>query len=181
MRFILLGVLMLAVPANAATVKHHSPVAAAGSLPPFTFMNHGPGVFESPPRDAKGNSCEADKNSVPDEVSCTEFSPSMGGVDIGFINFRYYKGRLYNIFGHGPDGVYAEILGALSTKYGVPTIWSKPWESKGGAKLTNTIATWKFRDGKLELDRIGLDSDSFSFKFDSIANHPPAAVSKVDF
>ena len=169
-------VLCQATAVSAAPAKH-----VPATLGQFTFMGQSPETLQSVPVvDSKGQPCEENKD-VAGDVTCNTMRPKIGGVEINFIMQQYYKGRLYRVFGDGPDGQYAEVLAAFTAKYGMPKLSSTVWQSKGGAKYDNAVATWRFRDGILRLDQLGLDRDSFSFAFDANINQPPLAKPKIDF
>jgi hypothetical protein len=180
---LLLTTIVLAAYAAAAPVKHHAGSApAASSLPSFSFMGHTPTVVEPNPVGADGKPCTQNAKSVVGDLSCTDYEATLAGEDIrGFISTDYYQGQLYHVFGEGTEAHYPTILSAFTAKYGEPKMGSEPWESKGGAKFDNTIATWKFRDGTLHLDQMGLSRDEFSFEFYSKTGRPPAPAAKVDF
>jgi hypothetical protein len=185
MRVILMCAVALASPVIAAPPKHAAPAAssakkpAAGPLSGFTFQGHDPDIAETPAK-ADGSACSPDAKR-PGVFDCTDFGGSIAGVNLGFMMREYYQGRLYSLFATGPEYAFGTLLQAFSTKYGSPTMGSKTWQNKAGATFDNTIATWKFRNGTLELDSMGLQRDQISFEFNGPANAPPAPEVKVDF
>lgn len=179
---VLLAAVCVAFPGAAAPAKHQADAKGSSSLPSFTFMGHSPSSIETNPTGPDGKPCSQNEKSVPGDLNCTEFEATLAGENIdGFISADFYQGRLYHLFGEGKEAHYGTILQAFTAKYGAPKMSTEPWESKAGAKFDNLIATWKFRDGTLHLDQMGMERDDFSFEFYSSSNHPPAPTAKVDF
>jgi hypothetical protein len=183
MRYVLaLASVALAASSAAAPAKHHGSTVASAPLPSFSFMGHSSAVVDPNPTGPDGKPCEANPKSLPGDLTCTEFDATLAGENLsGFIMMDYYQGHLYHVFGEGKEAHYPTVLQAFTAKYGRPTMSTEPWESKAGAKFDNAIATWKFRDGTLHLDEMGLERDDFSFEFYANSNRPPAPAAKVDF
>jgi hypothetical protein len=142
-------------------------------------MGHNPDVVETPTK-ADGSSCSPDSKR-PGVLECTDFLVEIAGLRLGFLMRSYYQGKLYTLFGTGSEYAFPTLLQAFTTKYGPPIMGSKTWQNKAGATFDNTIATWKFRNGTLELDSMGLRRDQISFEFNDHANDPPLPPAKVDF
>lgn len=163
-----------------AAVAVSAPAQAAptdAAKPAFSFLGQD---TETPTTmtDLMGKSC----SQKGDEMTCE--SPGggeLGGVKLKYITMKYYRGKLYNIYGALWDHGMGDLLAAFSAKYGNPTAETRVWQNGRGARFDNATFIWKFRCGELELESLGWDLNTSSFQLTCPANQPPLPPPVVDF
>lgn len=185
MRFLLLVSAAVAVPAIAAPGKHTHPATAA-VRPAFTFLGHNPDVVEASPVDGgfdgEQHPCSQASDEVAGVLRCTDYTKvTVAGREIDFLIRKYNQGHLYYLFASAPQFAWGDLLSAFEAKYGKPIMSAEPWQNKAGATFQNTVAKWKFSNGVLELDRMGLETSKCSFEFKSDRYQPARPPAKVDF
>lgn len=114
-------------------------------------------------------------------VSCLEIGGELAGQRMVLMTVGFYNERLYKVTGAAKRWAFPDILAAFTLKYGKPSMRSEKWQNRMGASLDNSIATWSFKGGKLELRAIGSSIDLTEFNFLHAGNSPPRAAAKVDF
>lgn len=125
---------------------------------------------------------KADCKTDGDKMNCIDASrPTVAGVTLNLLLMNFNKGLLWGVAGDADTEEYPTLLRAFTEKYGQPTVETKEWKSRGGAVLTNNVATWKFKGGEMVLRRLGRSANSLSFMFGSEDNAPPRDKPKVDF
>jgi len=105
----------------------------------------------------------------------------VGDEKVEIFDRSYYNGKLFSIMGLSNEGSFVGLLQAFTAKYGTPVLGTKPWQNKAGATFNNSTATWKFRNGTLELDSMGIQRDEPMFEFKALQNYPPATAPKINF
>jgi hypothetical protein len=180
---------------SAAPVKHSrnaaSPTAKPDSviapvpkfLPVFDFQGEDTETEYQIPLKLSGKSWGSGCNRTGDTILCTNYDhPIVAGRPMRWLSKDYYKNRLYCVQAQFGQGAAKDVLDALLKKYGPPSETEvRKWQSQAGATFENTVAIWKFKGGKLELESIGSEINSGIFTFTSEENSPPKAAAKVDF
>lgn len=113
---------------------------------------------------------------------CVESRASLGGADDVFLAVGYNAANLLTTIDasyHASN--YPRLLAAFTSKYGAPRITTPTWQNRAGATFNNNVATWRFRDGTLKLERYGMDLNRGQISFEAPANMPPVEAPKVDF
>lgn len=151
--------------------------APAPALPVFSFLGDD---TETPTSRTTLNAATCTAKG--DEKGCDDFSnPKIAGTELKWLSMSFHKGLLYRVMGASWTNRYDILLDAFTAKYGQPQIEVKKWQAKSGATFDNSVATWKFKGGELELDSLGPDLNTLSFVFVSVPNSPPRDAPKVDF
>lgn len=128
--------------------------------------------------DLAGRSCDALEDG---SVSCKNGFLELGGVPRVFSVNYYYNDRLYAVVGNFHGSWFGTMLAAFTAKYGQPVTTVSDWQNQAGATFKNDVATWRFQDGTLILERMGDDRDYSSFEFTNPAGVPPAVPPTVNF
>lgn len=150
-----------------------SATASAQQSRSFDFLGGSPEVVIT-------TAPEADCTTTGDEISCYDYEDIAGAR--AFVGRKWYKGRLYSVYGSFNEGFFPTISEAFSAKYGRPSkTETKEWQSRGGVKRDNLVQTWTFKTGTLDLESVGgkIGEGRFFFLADELA--PPKAPPKVNF
>jgi len=154
-----------------------APQPAPASLSVFSFLGDD---TETPTQrtELNGSKCTATGT----QLDCMDFrDPKIGGADLKWMQLTYNNGLLYRVLASTWTNRYSALLDAFTAKYGTPRIEVKKWQAKSGATFDNSVATWTFKGGELELSSLGTDLDSALFTFVSTINSPPREKPKIDF
>jgi len=153
-----------------------SPAPAATDLPNFEFR----GITAGVPVDEKTTKGCKGRDDLEGYRSCVTLSDSLAGVGASTV-VSYYNGKLSSVYLTSSQGNYRTIADAFKQKYGKPCdVRQEEWKSRGGVTIENTIVTWCFKSGRLQLNEVGgkLGEMSASYSDD---NEPPRPQPKVDF
>lgn len=186
MRAVLFGLVgMLALTGQASAQKRAAPrqpgkpstAKPVPVLPVFSFLGDD---TETPTKRTMLNESACTVNG--DLTDCADYHQSqLGGVTLKWLSLSYNRGLLYRVLGSLSTNDYATLLAAFTTKYGAAKIGTRKWQAKSGATFDNTMATWNFKEGILELESLGTDLNSGLFTFSSSVNRPEPEKPKVDF
>lgn len=91
----------------------------------------------------------------------------VGDVPVIFLQYRFYKGRLYAVWMLFNNGNLSKIEGMLEGKYGKPSeTFNKPVTTKAGVNYDSTNVIWKFAEGDLYLTEKYTDIDTAGLIFE---------------
>lgn len=175
--FLVLAVGAIATSAGAAPRKAVPKAAAprAASLPVFEFKGFRGGeaidpslisVCETPP--AEG------------QIHCYSKDRIVAGIE-NSVSIYGYKDRMTMMIMLFEAHDFGTYLSAFRQKYGAPCKTSRPkWQNKLGGNFTNTVHTWCFKTGTLDLAAMSSSRDYghvvYRDKF-----QPPHKVAPIDF
>ena len=116
------------------------------------------------------------------KMSCMILDPTqLGDANVSIIIINLYKGKLSTVIGSASRYEFPDLLAVFTAKYGAPSMAEEDWRNGAGAVLKNSVATWKFKTGTLELKAIGSSMKDTDFAFIDMSNQEPAKAPDVNF
>ncbi|MHA0319032.1 hypothetical protein ACXY7D_11920 [Sphingomonas melonis] len=154
------------------------PTVAAAK--PFDFMSLNTTATYSGEMMVGGKKC---KLKGAGQESCFRYyGAQIGTVPIMGLQTNFNNGHFILVSGTAVGSFFSDLADAFKAKYGAPTkTETEKWQNKMGATFDNTVLTWQFDDGRLELRAMGNMRDETSFNFVSSDNLPPKQEQPVNF
>lgn len=121
--------------------------------------------------------CRTDRQQ---QTKCQVGFTDLGGVSV-YLYHAYFNGHLFSILGQTDGSNYTRLLQNLTLKYGRPVMTMPNWTSEAGLTLRNEVATWRFTDGTLTLERMGSNRDGSQLLFHNPAGAAPPPAPSVNF
>jgi hypothetical protein len=116
------------------------------------------------------------------KMSCANIGlATIGGEHVLYLTMNYYQARLYRVSARFEARSFLPLLAAFSEKYGKPAITSRKMQARGGALVSGSVASWRFKGGTLDLVEKDGAVDAGQFLFLSKDNQPPPDKPIVDF
>ena len=175
MRLLFVTGAALALFATNASAQTNAKPAGTG-LPNFEFK----GVRAGEPADMSiMTDCKPDDGLT----RCYGRDPNVAGVRLILAPSYYFlNGKLSMMLFLFNAPQFSTMAQAFSTKYGPPCRTTHPkWQSKAGAVFENTVMTWCFRTGELELAAMSSSRDYGHAQYvDKVVKLPPKPAT-VDF
>jgi hypothetical protein len=157
--------------------------ARSASLPVFDFLGQN---TETPTTmtTLNGEDCRVQGDNT---LLCASYQgpgtagPKIGGIELLTLRMTFSAQKLFLVEGRANRTQFASLLEAFTLKYGRPQMAVRKWQNQAGASFDNTVASWTFKGGKLELTSIGAYISQSQFTFVSQANSPTRNPPKIDF
>lgn len=106
----------------------------------------------------RGNTLGQPMNFMPNPcsaASCYSFNDHIGESEVD-ISYGVIDGRMEGVTLFFKADEFDDLVTAFTAKWGKPTrVQSEPYHTQGGLKTTNTILTWSFAQGNLNLRHFG--------------------------
>ena len=163
---VVIAVALLLASGSAPSAVHKNPASAVAAaptsnLPPFDFKGIVAGVTVPP---GTLPSCSAGYND-PMLVDCALTGSTVAGVDVTG-SYQFYDDKLSQMTFVSAASNFSTILNAFSTKYGNPCSVDHPkWRNRAGGVFDNTVVTWCFATGKLELSQMSTSLEWMSAQY----------------
>lgn len=169
---------LVATPLLVAPVPHRAaPAASSASRPVFEFKGLKAGEVIDPTPVA-----DCSPPQPTGEMKCDLKDSTIAGIrGLTSPTIYLYKGRLTSMVHLFNAEQFLTMLDAFTTKYGQPCSTAHPkWQNKMGATFDNTVVTWCFRTGKLEMSAMSIDRTYGDFSYTDVYK-APAKAATVDF
>ncbi len=119
----------------------------------------------------------------PEETECNIADGRVAGIDlVAAPAIQLYKGKLATLSFLFAGPLFPTYSSAFEAKYGKSCRFEHPkWQNRAGATFDNTVVTWCFTTGELQLTEMSVQQQIGLVTYTDTLNKVPAASAKIDF